>query len=101
MIDRTTIYSDFTMAAIVTLDINGQQARSAPSPTELGFTRVRDLKRPKSDKSDFGWEREHTEIVALSSTLIVKLLYWSNERAEKPTLPCAIGEFRDPMVMRA
>jgi hypothetical protein len=26
--------------------------------TELGFTRVRHLKRPKSDKSDFGWERD-------------------------------------------
>jgi hypothetical protein len=53
---------------------NGRQAPSAPSPTELGFTRVRHFKLPKSDKSDFGGERERTEIVALSSTLIVKLL---------------------------
>jgi len=36
MTDGTTIYSDFTMAGIVTLDINGQQARSAPSPIGRG-----------------------------------------------------------------
>src|SRR5262249_51890508 len=35
-----------------------------PLPTELGFTRVRHLKWPKSDKSDFGWERESTELAA-------------------------------------
>jgi hypothetical protein len=34
-----------------------RRTRSAPSPSELGFTRVRHLNRPKSDKSDFGWER--------------------------------------------
>src|SRR5215831_10135926 len=49
----------------------GSQSRPAgsrlgllPLPTELGFTRVRHLKRPKSDKSDFGWERESTELAA-------------------------------------
>jgi hypothetical protein len=31
--------------------------RSAPSPTELGFTEFGALSLPKSDKSDFGWER--------------------------------------------
>jgi hypothetical protein len=36
----------------------------SPPPPELGFTRVRHLVRPKSDISDFGWGREHTEFAA-------------------------------------
>src|SRR5262249_10175396 len=34
------------------------------SPPELGLARVRHLKWPKSDKSDFGWEREQIEPAA-------------------------------------
>jgi hypothetical protein len=33
------------MAGTRCLIINAQQARSAPSPTELGFTRVRRIER--------------------------------------------------------
>src|SRR5262245_50168581 len=36
----------------------------SPPPPELGFTRVRHFKRPKSDTSDFGWGREPTEFAA-------------------------------------
>jgi hypothetical protein len=36
----------------------------SPPPPELGFTRVRHFKMPKSDKSDFGWGREQTELAA-------------------------------------
>src|SRR5262245_58490892 len=47
----------------------------SPPPPELGFTRVRHLKRPKSDKSDFGWGREHTESAARSVSIsLVHLL---------------------------
>ncbi len=45
-----------------------------PSPAEVGFTRLRPSKMPNSGKPEFGWGGEHTEIVARSSTLIVKLL---------------------------
>src|ERR1700733_1353372 len=34
-----------------------QQRRCAPSPTQLGFTRVGHPKLSKSDISDFEWER--------------------------------------------
>jgi len=43
------------------------QAQRAPSPAELGFTRVRNFDWPKSDKSDFGWgevkQIERVEII--------------------------------------
>ena len=34
-----------------------QQARSAPPPPNSGLPEFGTLSRPKSDKSDFGWER--------------------------------------------
>ena len=49
--------------------INFHLRESPPrEPQELGFTRVRHLKWPKSDKSDFGWGGEHTEQAARGLT---------------------------------
>jgi hypothetical protein len=63
------------LEGMMILITDGQQARSAPSPPELGQARVR-------------VERERTEIVALSSALIVKLLYRKSQNDE-PEYPRA------------
>jgi hypothetical protein len=39
------------------MTLDGQPAAGSICSLAHGFTRVRHLKRPKSDKSDVGWER--------------------------------------------